>query len=66
MYNDNIKVILYIEMKTIGVCAIKVEIITTKALRSPTHLWLTAPGHDHIYFRFVVPKHLSSPCLFLC
>ena len=24
MYNDNIKVILYIEMKTIGVCAIKV------------------------------------------
>jgi hypothetical protein len=24
MYNDNIKVILYIEMKTIGVCAIQV------------------------------------------
>ena len=24
MYNDNIKVILCIEMKTIGVCAIKV------------------------------------------
>ena len=24
MYNDNIKVILYIEMKPLGVCAIKV------------------------------------------
>jgi len=23
MYNDNIKVILYLEMKTLGVCAIK-------------------------------------------
>ena len=23
MYNDNIKVILYIEMKTLGVCVIK-------------------------------------------